>query len=196
MRITIDVTPGSARRLAIVGATLLVLGVAAVSHAVPVPIPDSFTTGLPLTAKQLTSNFDAVEIRLAALEAAKPVSTRNGKRYTVGATYCGKSAATTGGITSGQLTGYAAAKAQCEAVCGTDTAHLCGGDELTHSNAVGLAPPVGWYSSPVPLVLQGEIYHDCTGFTSGDLTYGSVWAGPYPSLIQRCNSSNPLLCCD
>lgn len=65
IRIKIDVTSGAARRLAAVGATLLVVGAAAFANAVPV----TFAPHQKLAAAQLNDNFSHLETRIAALEA-------------------------------------------------------------------------------------------------------------------------------
>jgi hypothetical protein len=61
--IRIDITPGSARRAAYVGLTLLVLGLAGIASAVPV----KFTAGQRLTAEQLNQNFSDLDEKVAAL---------------------------------------------------------------------------------------------------------------------------------
>ena len=88
MVIEIRIDRTSLRRAGVLLCTVFILGVAAVSRAVPVPIPDSFTDGKPLTAKQLNDNFAAVETRLKAAETtlAKPKLQVVSARYTLSAT--------------------------------------------------------------------------------------------------------------
>lgn len=64
--ITIDVTPGTARRLAYLGTTLLVLGGTAAAYAVPV----TFVSQQKLTAAQLNENFGHLDSRLTEVRDA------------------------------------------------------------------------------------------------------------------------------
>jgi hypothetical protein len=60
VRITIDLTPGTARRLAWLSASLLLLGGAAVAYAVP----NTFVSQQKLTAAQLNENFGHIDAQL------------------------------------------------------------------------------------------------------------------------------------
>jgi len=65
MNITIEIKPGTVKRLlAIAGGLALIAGVVTVANAVPV----SFSDGNVLTAAQLNANFTDLETRVAALE--------------------------------------------------------------------------------------------------------------------------------
>ncbi len=66
INIRIDLTPGSARRIAYVGLTLLLVGLATVANAVPV----KFMSHQKLTAEQLNGNFADLEGRVTALGTA------------------------------------------------------------------------------------------------------------------------------
>ncbi len=66
INIRIDLTPGSARRIAYVGLTLLLVGLATVAYAVPV----KFVSHQKLTAEELNSNFADLEARVSALSDA------------------------------------------------------------------------------------------------------------------------------
>src|SRR5262245_61290871 len=113
MKIEIEVKPGTARRVGIVAATLIIFGVGAAVYANQI----HFTSGQTLTATDLNNNFD--ELYAAT---AKPTITKNGKSISVGGSYCGATATPYDGATVG---GYPGAKAKCEATCSTPTAHMC-----------------------------------------------------------------------
>jgi len=66
VNIRIDLTPGTARRLAYIGLTLLVGCIATVAYALPV----TFVSKQKLTASQLNQNFEDLDTRLSATEAA------------------------------------------------------------------------------------------------------------------------------
>jgi hypothetical protein len=66
MNLNINVTPGTARRLCYVAATLLISGAATAAFAVPV----RFVSQQKLTAAQLNQNFAAVDAKLATVTAA------------------------------------------------------------------------------------------------------------------------------
>lgn len=66
INIRINLTPGTARRIGYVSLTLFLGGLATIAHALPV----QFVSHQRLTASQLNQNFEALETRLAAVEAA------------------------------------------------------------------------------------------------------------------------------
>lgn len=66
INIRIEVTPGSARRIAYIALTLLVACLATVAYAVPV----TFTNGQKLTAEQLNQNFGDLDAKVIALTTA------------------------------------------------------------------------------------------------------------------------------
>jgi hypothetical protein len=66
LNITIDVTPGTARRLIWITLTLLVAGIAGAAYAVPV----TFVSQQRLTAQQLNQNFQDLDVRLNEVSAA------------------------------------------------------------------------------------------------------------------------------
>lgn len=63
INVRIEITPGTARRVACVALTLLVGGIAAIAYAVPV----TFESRQKLTAAQLNQNFGDLEGRVVAL---------------------------------------------------------------------------------------------------------------------------------
>lgn len=71
IKLKIEVTAQTARRVAAVGTTLLVIGIAAVVHALPV----TFTPNTTLTASQLNENFSDLDKRLTAVTGALPAVT-------------------------------------------------------------------------------------------------------------------------
>jgi hypothetical protein len=75
MKISIEVKPGTAKRvLTIAGGLALIIGVVAVARAVPI----TFNNGEVLTAEQLNMNFTNLESRLAAVEAIPHVKVATG----------------------------------------------------------------------------------------------------------------------
>ena len=71
IEINVNLSAASARRLAVVGSTLVILGVAAVAYAVPV----TFSANKTLKAAELNSNFSNLEGRVKALESGPRVVT-------------------------------------------------------------------------------------------------------------------------
>jgi len=122
------------------------------------------------------------------------IVTKNGKQYSLGATYCGQTTGVTNGfIKDGAIGyGYFAAKAKCEVVsdCGMSlSAHMCTGEELIRSQALGMTIARGWYSNGT---------YDCSGWTTtiniSNSPGGSVWSG-VPN-TDSCSNANAILCCD
>ena len=66
INIRIDITPGTARRVAYMGLTLVVVGFAAAAYAVPV----TFVSHQKLTADQLNQNFADLDAQIASLQGA------------------------------------------------------------------------------------------------------------------------------
>lgn len=169
---------------------LLFLGPAALIVAMGVvhaDVPNSFKDGDTLSAQALNDNFVALDQRLVEVESKPPPINKNGKSISVGGSFCG----TTAAPQNGNMGGYAGVKALCEnvAACNSPTAHICTGDEVARSAALGLAlPDVGRYAAFDPY------YGDCSGFTttSGD---GAAWAKPGPAWTT-CGFPIPVLCCD
>ncbi len=154
-------------------------------------VPNAFKAGDTLSADKLNANFKDVDARLAHL-----VVTKNGKKYSLGATYCGATNATNGQITNG----FAGAKGLCEnvAACGpSPSAHTCTPDEIMRSAQLGIALPVtGWITggfsaptSPPP--------RDCNGFTvSSAANNGAIWNNSGFVDVEGCSTMHPVLCCD
>lgn len=183
MKIEIELKPGTARRIGVVGATLIILGVGAAVYANQI----HFTTGQTLTAAQLDNNFD--ELYAAA---AKPSITRNGKSISIGGAYCGATSATYDGAAVG---GYTGAKAKCEASCGTATAHMCDGADILRSEQLGITMPSGvWISSYTASMTPV----DCVSWTMNQTnTNGEVLNLSPPAFsMVTCDTSHAIACCD
>src|SRR3954469_7233796 len=159
MKIEFELKPGTARRIGVVAATLVVLGLTAVVYANQI----HFSSGQTLTAAQLNGNFD--ELYAAA---AKPTIVKNGKSISIGGSYCGVSATTYNG---GEVGGYTGAKATCEAACATTTAHMCDAAEINRSKQLGITMPDGPW---VATFTSGNTAQDCISWTDGVTTGGIV----------------------
>lgn len=174
-------TPRWVRKtLAYVVPAIVVLGVAAVVIAAPV-------------------QWGASETLTQAKMNAITVVTNGSVSYSVGATkYCGTGPSpTTGAISYNTLTGYAGAKAMCQAStgCGPSlTAHMCTSDEILRSRMVGISVPTSaWYATGVGVPVSGGQIYDCAAYTSA-AAFGASWAGD-PD-YAACTTSQPILCCD
>jgi len=100
----------------------------------PVPVTQ-FDARTPVSATTFSSDFANIQNRLSALERQ---ATFDGGWYSAGGVYCGETANLTGDVG-----GYAGAKAQCGGVCKLEglsrsTAHMCTGDETVRTTAIGL----------------------------------------------------------
>ena len=199
IRIKIDLTPWQkklVRGAVVTGAVIAALGIGV---ALAGPIDTTWIVqGNPLTAAQLKSDLDGLQTQVAALQAFQAQATADGG-YSLGATYCGMTAATTGALSGpGSLTGYASAKGQCQGVaaCSPTAAHMCTADELIRTRALGIAAPNGWYSNAAYAYYPGpEPYADCDGWTSSsNQPYGPVWNSS-PSQ-DDCAATQSILCCN
>jgi hypothetical protein len=178
--ITVDLEiPRRTKRMALlIGLPVLLLGLSAVAVA---GVVNTFHDGDVLHAKELNDNFVDLDARIANLAAKQ-------SDYSANATFCGGSA-----NLPGNLGGYSGAKTTCGGTCklagqSSPTAHMCTGEELVHSLAVGKNPPTGWYASGVG--------SDCFGYTSTEVQRnGSLWAGGGPT-YDSCEQIAPVLCCD
>lgn len=185
------------RIMAAIAISVLVLAGGALAYAA---VPRSWNSGDTLTAMDLNANFASLDIRVTAIE-TKSIETRNGKKYSLGATFCGTTAATNGQITGG----YAGAKSLCEALaaCGNSlSAHMCTGDEIVRSMAVGISPPtaVSWYSTGAYLQLSTTSGDDCIGWTDvgSNGAVGPTWGNGTGGNIafRPCSNLLPVSCCD
>jgi hypothetical protein len=188
IRINIDLAPWQKRliRMGVVTGSFI----AAIGIGIVLASPQQWTTGQPLTATDIN--------KLAVIS--------NGTtQQSVGATqYCGTSAPTNGAISFNGLTGYAAAKAMCQAStgCGSSaTAHMCSPEEVTRTLQLGASVGNGgWYTAGmyVPVPTESASVSDCSGWTSNTTaTLGPTVAGtpPTPS-FENCSNMANILCCD
>jgi hypothetical protein len=152
-----------------------------------------------LTAQQLNDSFAALQQQLAELR-AKSIVVRNGRSFSVGATFCGTTAPTKGAFAVGETSGYAAAKSSCEkSACGSDSAHMCSSEEVVRSRQAGLLVTDGWYSSGTFVEVEdpaNEPVHDCYGWTrdTADVN-GPFWTDNH-GVASGCDAARPILCCD
>lgn len=210
MRIRIDVEITPRARRALTGLLLVGLtGTVANAHAGWSSDVTWIAPNEPISATKLKALFTeaderitAVEDDVAKLEAAKPVVTKNGKQWSLGATYCGITAAT-----DGSAGGYATTKALCEQPTtgcpsasgglGSSSAHMCTAEELVRSASSGIPlPGAGWYNRGAR-VIEGpsSAMTDCAGWTSNSTNMsGALWSVT-PS-GATCNATYPILCCD
>jgi hypothetical protein len=109
-------------------------------------------------------------------------------------TYCGASASTTGNIG-----GYAAAKALCVTACGNPNAHMCTAHEISISGQLGISMQIGsWYSSNTLMTYSPDRQtFDCDGWRSAAATiYGpEVFSSDGRPDSNPCNESRPVACC-
>lgn len=135
----------------------------------------SFNGGDPLTASSMNGNFNAIKARLG--------------------TYCGQTVATTGDVG-----GYAAAKALCVSACNNETtAHVCTGHELSVSLQLGEAVPTTnmRYSSYAFAFEGANNINDCDGWTNSSAGVHSMVTGNplrQPSYAV-CSTSYSFACC-
>jgi len=154
--------------------------------------PKQWTTGQALTAQDLN---------------ALSVVTKGATQYSVGAThFCGTGpSTTTGKFSYNGLTGYAAAKAMCEASSGcgmSKTAHMCDAPELVRSYQLGdqFGGAGGWFSLGAMIPLNGSLFNgvnDCAGWVDNSANnYGGTSYGASAPLFSTCNSPQVVFCCD
>jgi len=184
MRITIDLP----RPKSLLAATVTIVVFASIMA--DASVPNTFNAGDVLSAAKVNANFADIDSWRA-----HPVVSKNGKQFSLGATYCGSTSTTTGQITGGRV----GAKTSCETVCTSASAHVCTSTELIRTADAGLSvPSTGWYASSPS--------GDCSGWTSAasNITASCFNNGAYCSggglpagyNYASCNYSFPVLCCD
>jgi len=195
MKISVEVEiPGWLRKLTSVVGPASAIAVAGAVFATPTV--KHWNTGDPLTATDLNN---------------LSVLTVGSVKYSVGPThFCGIGASTTtGAMAFNGKTGFAAAKAICEAssACGLSaTAHMCDASEIVRSKQVGDTVPAGWYSSQTSALnnnLGGNfITNDCVDWSSagnsntGPFVAQILGAGPLTASFAACSGTANVLCCD
>ena len=187
MRIKVYVIELSARgkRNVVLGGALVI--VAATALPADANVPNQFSTGDVLSASKMNADFADIDAWRG-----HPVVTHGGKQWSLGAAYCGSTAATNGQITGG----YAGAKSLCETACASPSAHMCTAEELVRTVQMGAATGAGWYADGVS-DSSGAPASDCNGWTSSATeVFGMNWAASHPS-VQACSySSYGAQCCD
>jgi hypothetical protein len=202
--VDLEMSPRVKRRLLRLGLPIaLVLGGSALAYA---NVPKVWNSGDKLLAADLNGNFSALDTRITTLEGGRFVGVVNGKKYSVGATSFVKSTSMGGPNNNGTydglaVGGYSGAKTACEAATSSASAHMCTGEELARSAAVGIAAPSpdGWYAGLYQADNGTARYNDCNAYTTNS---GSFWGstnhsgGNWTPAISVCSSFNPILCCD
>ncbi len=184
----------TARRLA-VWLTVPMGVLAGATVAAWADVPNAFKAGDLLSANTLNANFVDID-----KWRARPVVTRGGKKYSLGATYCGSTTTTT----NGQITqGYAGTKVLCEAVAAcsnSPSAHMCTSDEMVRSSVLGIVPAANvWFSAGGGMFYNGTYdQDDCGGWVSASNTrYGAFWSGQFNhGSATVCTATMPVACCD
>lgn len=150
-------------------------------------------SGSALSATKLKGNLADLQAQID-----KPIITKNGKQYSLGASYCGSTAATNGQITGG----YAGAKTLCESVVAcsnSKSAHMCTADELVRSRQLQVNVPGGWYATGAYAYYapSNTAMDDCNGFTSNSATVDApAWSATATPTLYSCSDVRPVLCCD
>jgi hypothetical protein len=198
MKITFEISSSTTKRLLVLGISTAVVLAGTVAYAEI----QTFVDGETLSAKKLNDNFAEVDARLKAESTKAPVVVKNGKSYSLGATFVKATVGSPGKFQSGADTGYASAKSQCEAIVASQTAHMCTSEELTRSLQLGVAVTAdGWYAAGIRTnnTENNKPVDDCRSWTSSDAqALGSFWlvsGGGYPGQ-SWCYDNRPILCCD
>ncbi|MFO0611401.1 MAG: hypothetical protein U0414_02350 [Polyangiaceae bacterium] len=211
MRIRIDIEIGTRAKRLLTGLVLTAAtGVVASAHADWQADVSWIKPNLSISATKLAALFEEAGNRLTALEngaasletdvtalKTKLVVTKNGKKWSLGATYCGETAPT-----DGSAGGYTTTKTLCEQPstgCVSTSAHVCTGEELLRSVASGIPlPSGGWYNGGTYFGdINGIAIYDCGAWASAAANVeGSYWAGGSGPTATPCNGSHPILCCD
>jgi hypothetical protein len=190
------------------GATLAYAGGWALPNQWSAPGSPNYA-GPDLKASDLDDNFAALvdagaslDQRVTNLEnaAGRFITTIDGGQYSVGATYCGSGPSTSGIIPNG----YAGAKLLCtqvQACNSSPSTHMCTGEDIVRSMALGVSVGVGWYSSGSGSSYDSNNIDDCVSWTvatpasaTPDAHLGRVWNGWGQEAY--CDQQNPILCCD
>jgi len=221
MRLKIDIEIPQWTRWLVGGIAIgLALGLGAWRVYAAVSVKTNWQPGDTLKSADINSNFQTLQDAINTISTniapgAKVYAITNGRKYSINATYCGSTLATTGAISQGSLVGYAAAKAACEATCGGSlSAHMCSGEEIVRHVSMGGSIPTGqgWIAASAgvydlhPVRTDGttiSCYYDCLGFSAstntacsaGGVSYGTVWQGSWFDQLG-CDQTAPIYCCD
>jgi hypothetical protein len=170
-------------------------------------LPRSKIAAVPyaIEAANASAAVGPLDGRIAAVE--RPIFSNNNMQYSLHGKYCGMTASVTGNLAPLSTgTGYAAAKALCQAVSGCSaSAHVCTTEEMVrHASTGGTFTSNVWYVSGIlswtwnPAPANNFAMNDCIGFSSAATTgYGAMWLmSTNAPNFAVCNVSNPLACCD
>lgn len=175
IHIKFEASRGAGTKLAVyVGLPLgIIMASAVAARATLSPAPSEWAkSGQPVPASSLASNLSALDARIGRYKDATAAST-------------------------GNVGGYAAAKALCVTKIGTPTAHVCTGTEMALSNQEGLLPAfalryaAGSFSYDQT---STRYYDDCGGFSDGTTSHGGAWNGRPTS--EACDDPLGIACCD
>jgi hypothetical protein len=163
------------------------------------------SSGQPVNALSLSNDLNGLQeqisgdgglqAQLGALQsqiagAAAAIISNGATHYSVGPTrYVGATSATF----TGDIGSYAATKSDCENAF-SPTAHMCSGEELLRSAALGLAIGEGWYSASAAST-GAVVTADCNGWTSAASSNGGLFWEGYPG-IAACDNTFVILCCE
>jgi hypothetical protein len=164
----------------------------------------TWTSGERLTAEDLNTTISSLKTAIESIPNWTKTGTTavyndgnvavNGRiSSSVLGTYCGQT-----GTTTGNIGGYAAAKALCATACGNTNAHMCSGHEIVVSQQLGInVGTSAWIASYVRVTVGAQQVNDCgTGFNSALASDGAlVIASGSGVQDSPCNVSRPVACC-
>ena len=188
IRIRIPAVP---RRRWLIALALTIVAVGAVAFATDFT---PFAQGEQLGKTKMNMNFQVLQDRIATLE-TKAIITRNSKKWSLGAVFCGRTSPTTGQIANG----YAGAKALCETSCASPSAHMCTSEDVIRSAQMGITVQQGWYSTFTnSIVGTNQAAEDCVAWTSAaaGVSGAFVPTGTFFPNSATCDQSFPVICCD
>ncbi|MCA9593095.1 MAG: hypothetical protein KC776_07285 [Myxococcales bacterium] len=187
------------QRLRLLGSVLVVTVFATLALGA---VPKTWSDAEVLTHTDLNANFQALDARLAAQESKRAIVKKNGKEWSLDATYC---ASTSESHTGSGWGGWGATKAACEAACSSSSAHICSAGEMIRSASLGINPShIGWIDGDYSFAPPTGPVRNCDGWSSGAPNIlGHMWdVSNVPSGGQgfpnatSCNNALWLLCCD
>jgi hypothetical protein len=147
----------------------------------------------------LQGQLTALQNSVTALQAWQAQATTDGE-YSLGATYCGDTAATLGSFSGpGTLTGYASARGQCQQVsgCSTTSVHMCTADEIARTRQLNISIPTGWYTTGIAAEAPPGEATECNGWTINTGGVGSIWqSNGQPAQTTCYTTAYPILCCN
>jgi hypothetical protein len=194
MKIKIEMElPRWLSRTILVGIPVAIVAIGAWVYA---GVPNTFTAGNVLTAKQLNDNFKALQDAIDRTA----IATANGHSLRGSAVFCGSTSASMQG---GGINGYVSAKTLCETECSSPTAHMCIADEVARSLMLGVRVTTdGWYAGGLGVRYAGptaDSAHwgaDCLGWTTSDSSNVGLDWNSNGLTFSTCDNSFRIHCCD